>query len=281
MNAVTMKTQSGFQTQAVFGMARTVIELKTRYPKDQLIVLNDGHADFRYEIYPQYKANRKPKSIEDEMRFIAYKAQSKYIKRLFETLGVPSLLCLNLEADDLASFLVTRKADRKVKLITSDRDWLLMVRDGVDWFDLRKNFYITKNDLYAKTGVYTVNQFLVKKALMGDASDNINGVGGFGEKRASNFALNYHGLEDFINKAKHKEKLTSYEKHLFESQEAQSIYARNLKLMDIRERKTIDKDKLVRVDGKFDENAFLDLCEELELKTFIYKIKAIRSLFDE
>lgn len=277
-----MRTEKGFQTQVVWGLITTLLELKERYPDDQIIILNDGHADFRFEIYPEYKGNRKAKSPADEKKFEAYKAQSPYLKRVFASLGIPSLLCLNLEADDLASFLVTKRAGRRVVLITSDRDWLLMLRDGVDWFDIRKDVYITERNLSAKTGVFSVNQFLTKKALMGDSSDNISGVGGFGEKRATDFALKYGDLESFLAKASlGTETLSSFEKKLLNDASMQSIYRRNLKLMDIRERQTLDKSKLVRIDGRYDENAFLDVCEELELRTFFNKIAEIRRKFNE
>lgn len=276
--ATVMKTDEGFQTQAVYGIVITMMRLKEKFKDRQIIVLDDGRADFRYQLYPQYKGNRKPKDAKAQAQMEAYYAQRDYINKILFALGVPKFKAPNYEADDIAGYICTNKKDREVALITSDKDWLLLISDGVEWFDLRKHAYVNKDCFYSATKVFTPEQFLMKKCLMGDRSDNINGVGGIGEMRATTLAMQYSTFENFLASFSKTPKHSTWETKLFESKEAHEIYARNQKLMDLRH-KTIDLNQIQKSVSKFNEDEFFNLCSELQFNSLIAELKKIKELF--
>lgn len=197
------KLYSGpMQTQAVFSFVKTMRELRVSYPDAGIIVLWDGITQWRYDRLPEYKSNRNvdPKlSVEND----AYKNQRPYIMKALESLGVKQMKSAIHEADDLAGILVDRLAKNKahrIMLITGDKDWLQLVRGNVSWKDLRDSErYIHWHNFYEKTGYKTPYAFLEGKALQGDTSDCISGVGGIGEMTAVKLMAEYGSVKEFWN----------------------------------------------------------------------------------
>ncbi|WP_354734599.1 5'-3' exonuclease [Acinetobacter nosocomialis] len=196
-----IKLYSGsMQTQAVFSFIKSMRELRQRYPEAGIIALWDGRAEWRYERAPNYKSTRRsdPKM---ELEHNAYKAQCPYIKRALKALGIKQMTSAIHEADDLAGILVQRLANdpnNRILLITGDRDWLQLVRPNVSWRDLRdESRFIHWSNFYEKTGYKTPVAFLQGKALQGDTSDCIDGVGGIGEVNAVKILAEYGSVYEF------------------------------------------------------------------------------------
>lgn len=123
MHNGTTLTAGTFQTQAIFGFVKAIRELYCNFPDRRLVVLWDGKAQWRYDLYPDYKSNR---GHEDDptaaAHRAAYKAQVPLIQASLERLGVEQKLNYFAEADDLAGYLTPRlAASNPVLLVTGDR----------------------------------------------------------------------------------------------------------------------------------------------------------------
>ncbi|SSI71562.1 5'-3' exonuclease H3TH domain-containing protein [Acinetobacter baumannii] len=196
-----IKLYSGsMQTQAVFSFIKTMRELRQRYPHAGMVVLWDGRAEWRFEREPSYKSNRKcdPRMQQEHD---AYKAQCPFIKRALKALGIKQMTSAIHEADDLAGILVQRFAsdpNNRILLITGDRDWLQLVKPNVSWRDPRdESRFIHWANFYEKTGFKSPVAFLQGKALQGDSSDCISGVGGIGEATAIKILAEYGSVNEF------------------------------------------------------------------------------------
>ena len=253
-------------THAVFGFLTTLRKLilpptSARIP----VVLWDGSASWRKELLPAYKANRKddPKKLKIKEE---YESQGPYIQRSLEYLGIDQIRSPTCEADDLAGayarFLVHKGFD--VELITGDQDWLQLVNPKVVWYDPIRDRRVDIMNFEDFTGCANVNQFIQVKALMGDTSDNIKGVGGIGEKRAKELIQKYGGVAQFMTRA-HEDGTAGLPKYLrdfVEQDEKREAFRRNVKLMHLDGKHPSIKDKFI-VYGKFNREAFTDLCNEL------------------
>lgn len=168
---------------------RTVASLAKSYNAGQVIITADGgSSSYRRNILPEYKANRKEKyenqteaekqEFEDFMT--DYERTLEYISQHW-----PLLRFDKVEADDIAAYIVSQlKTDNKIWLISSDRDWDLLVDDNVSRFS-----YVTRKEITADNWGehYAVprGNYIDYKCLCGDAGDNVPGIPGVGPKRAA------------------------------------------------------------------------------------------------
>ena len=163
---------------------------------DYLTVAFDVHAPtFRHKMYAEYKGTRKP--MADELR-----QQVPVIKEVLQAMGVKTIECAGLEADDLIGTLSKRceRKDMKVVVISGDRDLLQLATEHVKIrIPKTKQGRTEIEDYYAKDVFeryqVTPEEFIDLKALMGDTADNIPGVPGIGEKTATKIITQYHSIE--------------------------------------------------------------------------------------
>lgn len=191
----------GMETQAAFGILRTMRDLRIAYPKFTLLTLWDGRAQWRYDLYPEYKGNRHSSPEKIAMKE-AYAKQKPYIEQLLRHLGIRQLTAYTHEADDMAGHFVRMlSADprHRVGVITGDQDWLQFVRKNVFWRDMRDDSRIvTAKNFYDFTGCKTPLEFLERKCLTGDSSDTISGVGGMGkDKGAPELIAKFGSVREF------------------------------------------------------------------------------------
>jgi 5'-3' exonuclease len=170
-------------TQAIFGAIKAVRNYQIRYPQSALVCLWDG-LSWRKAVSKTYKANRR-----DDPKKVAvaddYVAQAKMIRKALRLLGISQAFARNLEADDLAAYFVRRSDQRRVRLITGDRDWLQLVTLNVTWEDHRDDSrFCDHRSFHRFTGYQSPQRFAQGKALQGDASDNLKGVGRLGDVKA-------------------------------------------------------------------------------------------------
>lgn len=287
------------ETQAVFGVLRTLRAILVRYPGTMPVVLWDG-ASWRKQVAEEYKANRSDKP-EKVLARVRYKAQVPYIRRALEHLGVPQIIARNLEADDLAAILTEKTVaiGETVVLITGDEDWVQLVGPNVCWEDHRvENKTVDHWSFKEFTGVDTPMQFVQLKALQGDDSDNLKGVGGIGEDRA-HYLINVWGsVENFLADAdprstfkaaveggriSHREPIGKDGKakkplsstipksmlDFHQSEEAQAKFNRNVDLMFLSKDKFPAAKQLVVNKGKLDPVAFKQVCMELGFASLV------------
>jgi DNA polymerase-1 len=191
-----LSTKDGTPTGGVYGFATLSLEVIKRLKPDFVAVAWDKpktNIRKRLEIYPQYKAGRKPAPAD-------FYAQVPILHELLDSLGWPLYELDDYEADDIMAGLA-KKADSKgieTILITSDLDALQCISEHTKVYALKKGLsnieQFHPESFTAKYGL-SPNQFLDLKALQGDSSDNIPGVPGVGAKTASALLQKYITLD--------------------------------------------------------------------------------------
>lgn len=272
-NAASKLTTNGMETQAVFGVIKTMRALRMKYPQHTPMVLWDGKAEWRFKLHPEYKSNRKSDPKKAASRE-SYGKQKPYIQKALAALGVRQLTSIHQEADDLGGYFVKKlSADpaNDIVLVTGDKDWLQLVRSNVSWVDLRDDSKrINANNFYEKTGCLSPFAFLETKILTGDNSDVISGVGGIGEKGAPEFIAEFGSVRNFWQLCDSGAFVPKYVKHKnLASPEGRAVYKRNFQLMQLL-RVDPPKKEEVKLDlGKFNKEAFASVCEELSFVSIL------------
>lgn len=210
-----LTTKGGMYTNAIYGFMNILLKLEQSEKPDEIAIAFDLKAPtFRHEMFNGYKAKRK--GMPEELA-----AQMPVLKELLELLGYCQVSREGYEADDILGTLARAAKARgeECLLATGDRDSLQLVAPGVTvlltttQFGKGETAVMDEAAIMEKYGV-TPKQLIETKALMGDASDNIPGVPGIGEKSA--FALIqkfgsvagvYQNIDDPSIKAGQRQKL--------------------------------------------------------------------------
>jgi DNA polymerase-1 len=191
-----LSTKDGTPTGGVYGFAVMALEIIKRLKPTYVCVAWDKSGTnirARLALYPQYKAGRKPTPPD-------FKAQVPILHELLEALGWPLYELDDYEADDLMGVFAKQAGKKGIEsyLITSDLDILQLINSHTHIYTLKKG--LTNIDLFNEasfTEKYGVeaHQWVDVKALKGDASDNIPGVAGVGEKTALELIKQYKTLD--------------------------------------------------------------------------------------
>ena len=178
--------------------------LKRSYKAGKVIVACDkGKSAFRREIFPAYKENRtemvESQSEKERLVFEAFfKEYTSAIDILKEIDDYPILQYSGVEADDIAAYIVRKyKKTHNIWLISSDKDWDLLIDDNVSRFSYVTRKEITKNN-WREHYEYPIDNHISIKCLTGDSGDNIPGVDGIGPKRATALVKTYGDAYDII-----------------------------------------------------------------------------------
>lgn len=183
----------GQNVSSINGFMRTYFSLINTYPAEYVaIALDSSRKTFRNEIYKEYKENRE--SMPDDLR-----SQIPILYNLIDALGISRIVLDNYEADDIVGTIAERNKKENIKTIiySPDKDILQLVDDDVKVVASNKDNELMEYDAQAvkeKRGVYP-NQIIDLLSLMGDASDNIPGVKGVGEKTALKLLDEYKSLD--------------------------------------------------------------------------------------
>lgn len=196
--AVGLTNSNGLPTSAIFGSAKFLFKLITEERPDYLVFATDMKTKtFRHDLYPDYKANRS--EMPEELA-----VQLPYVFELFETIGCPTLKSAGVEADDIIGSVVRKFQSDQLHcyIVSGDKDFMQLVNDSVF-------LYVPKKG--GKNQIVTIKEVLERfqsppdrvidvLALMGDASDNVPGVAGIGEKGACNLVKIYGSLDEIYKK---------------------------------------------------------------------------------
>lgn len=192
-----LSTKDGTPTGGVFGFATMALEIIKKLNPDYVCVAWDKpktNIRSRLAIYPQYKAGRKPAPPD-------FYEQIPILHDLLDALGWPLYEADDYEADDLMGAFAKQAGEKDIEsfLVTSDLDVLQLVNSHTHIYTLKKGFsqieLFNVDSFKAKYGVEP-DQWIDVKALKGDSSDNIPGVGGVGEKTAIDLIKQYGNLEE-------------------------------------------------------------------------------------
>ncbi|RDI95047.1 DNA polymerase I [Meiothermus sp. QL-1] len=183
-----LTTSRGEPTQAIYGFLRSLLKL-LREDGDCVVVVFDAPAKtFRHEAYQGYKAGRAP-TPED------FPLQLERIKELVDLLGLRRFELGGYEADDVIGTLARRaeEAGYPVRILTGDRDSFQLLSPRVSVV-LPEGRVMTPEAVVERYGV-GVDQWVDFRALVGDASDNLPGARGIGEKTAARLLSAWGSLE--------------------------------------------------------------------------------------
>lgn len=261
----------GTPTGGVYGFAAMLLEILEKLKPDYVAVAWDKaktNIRKRREIYPEYKAGRKPAPDD-------FYAQIPYLMELLDGFHIPLYECDDYEADDimgaLAKEATEEMADLQVDLVSGDLDMLQIVGARIDMYRLRKGFSdVEKFNVEAVERKYGLKkeQFLDLKALKGDSSDNIPGVPGIGEKGAIKLLQEWETLDNLYDHVdeiggKLGEKLRDGKKSAFMSRELAQI------MFDA----PVDFSPEDTDVEKMDDSKILEALKKLEFRSLIRKFE--------
>lgn len=219
-----LTSPAGIPVNAVYGFLSMITKLLKEEKPEYLVFCYDRkEASFRKELYEDYKANR-TEMPEDLAK------QIPYIRQMADHLGIPSFEVVGYEADDIIGTLVKagRRHNMEVVIVSGDKDFGQLIEDHVYLYDTMKNIRYDAKGVQDKWGVRP-DQFIDYLAIVGDASDNVPGVKGIGEKGAVKLLEQFKSLEDIyenIEKVESKslrEKLIASKENAFLSKKLVTI----------------------------------------------------------
>lgn len=191
-------TSKGVNTSALYGFTQTLLEIiKNQKPTHLAVAFDTDAPTQRHKDFPEYKSQREAMP-EDLSRALPH------VRRMIEAFNIAVIACDGYEADDLIGTLVRRAQSECFEsyMVTSDKDFGQLVSertflykpsrmgDGVEILGLP--------EILAKWGIQKPEQVIDILALWGDASDNIPGVPGIGEKTASKLISQYGSVENLL-----------------------------------------------------------------------------------
>lgn len=191
-----LSTSSGLPTNAVFGFANMLLKvIKDKSPDLLAIAFDPKGPTRRHSEYQEYKAHRPPMPKD-------LVPQVPYIHKLVEAFRIPVFIRDGQEADDVIATLVHQaKADGlDITIVSGDKDMLQLVGPGVTMYDTLKEKIYEPQDVIERFGV-PPDRVIEIMGLMGDASDNIPGVPGIGEKTAQALIKQYGTIEELLSRA--------------------------------------------------------------------------------
>ena len=216
---------------------RTVNSLKKSYKASHVIIAGDqGSSSYRKALSPEYKQNRKDKFAEqtdaERAAFeLFFEDFTKTLEHIAANTDYPVLRFPGVEADDIAAYIVSKKSKLPfddIWLMSSDRDWDLLVTEGVSRFSYvtRKEVTINNwNDHYD----FSPEDYISIKCLMGDSGDNVLGVPGIGPKRAVALVSEYGSCYDIAANIP----IAGKYKYIQELNKCKDLLLLNYQLMDL------------------------------------------------
>ena len=266
-NGNLMKNSKGMPTNGLFGFINMINKiLNEEKPEYVMVAFDKGH-NFRKDLYENYKDGRS--ATPDDL-----KVQFPVAKEICTLMGLKYIEIDNYEADDIIGTfarMADEDKDYNATIVSSDKDLLQLISDEVDVKLLKsKDYVIMNNDTFFETYGIKPIRMIDLKALMGDASDNIPGVKGIGEKTALSLLQKYEtldGVYEHIDEisCKTKEKLINDKENAYFSYKLATIY------------KTIDFDYTfdsIKYNGP-DTQKLIDKYKELEFNSFLKNIPSV------
>jgi DNA polymerase-1 len=260
------QTKSGEATAGVYGFASVLLRILEQERPDYLAVAFDTGRTFRDDIFKDYKGTRE--KMPDDLR-----AQMNRVRQLVDTFNIPRLEVEGYEADDVLGSVATSAARRGlgVKIITGDRDLLQLVTDRIvvnlagGKLSEAKDYF--PDDVVSLLGVRP-DQVVDYKALVGDTSDNIPGVGGIGPKTALSLLQSYPTLIEIYQ---HLEEVKPKVRSLLENDRDNAFLSYKLAAIVIDLPVTLDMEKAQT--ANFDPQPVEELFRELEFRSLLPRLK--------
>ena len=256
----------GFNTSAILGFVNTLEEvLKKENPSHIGVAFDPSGPTFRHEAFEQYKAQREetPEAI---------RLSVPIIKDIIHAYRIPILEVAGYEADDVIGTLATEAGRQGITtyMMTPDKDYGQLVTDNVFMYRPKHTggFEVMGiEEVKAKFDIQSPAQVIDMLGLMGDASDNIPGCPGVGEKTAQKLIAEFGNIENLLE---HTDQLKGALKTKVETNKELITFSKFLATIKIDVPIQLEMDKLVREQA--DEDSLRQIFEELEFRTLIDRV---------
>ncbi len=261
----------GENTSAIFGFAVTLEDLiKKINPTHVGVAFDPAGGTFRHEAYEQYKAQR-PETPEDIRKAVPV------IKQLLQAMNIPVLEVPGFEADDVIGTLSRQgeQAGFEVYMATPDKDYGQLVSDHVFMYRPRHTGgfeLMGPQEVCDKYGLNNKDQVIDLLGLMGDASDNIPGCKGVGEKTAVALLQQFGSIENMLA---HTDQIKGALRQKVESQVEEIRFSRFLATIRTDVPITLDEALLTKKEPNIE--ALTALYRELEFNTLLKKLQPVAS----
>jgi len=256
----------GENTSAIFGFVVTLDDLIKKISPTHIAVAFDPHGPtFRHEAYPPYKAQRE-ETPEDIRRAVPV------IKQLLDAMRIVRLECAGFEADDVIG-TVAQQAEQQgfeVLMATPDKDYGQLVTDRVNMYRPRHTGGFEQmgpKEVCEKYGLSNQRQVIDLLALMGDASDNVPGCKGVGEKTAVSLLQQFGSIDNMLA---HTDQIKGALRTKVETQREQIEFSRYL--VTIRTDAPVTFNPAELIVRQPDKQQLADLYRELEFNSMLRKI---------
>ncbi len=268
-----LRTAQGENTSAAWGVVNFLLRLREKYKPDYVAWVNDAGNSFREELYPDYKSTRE--KLDEELQADFDRAITR-IDALLDALGVPLVAIPGYEADDVIGTLASQAAERGLEavIVSGDKDFYQLIGPGIALLNPGRGgpaavdeHWVDESNASERLGVppAQVVDFL---AMVGDASDNVPGVKGIGEKGAQKLLAEFGNLETILEKAPGIEQKRT--------REALLTYADNARLsqrlVTIRRDVPITPEVGALTPKPADQQALVKLLTELEFFSLVKKL---------
>lgn len=184
-----LTNDDGFPTGAMFGVINAIKHLQRQYPQAKMIAIFDAKGkNHRHEIYPEYKAHRKPADADLVM-------QIEPLYEIIRAMGFHFMCVPGVEADDVIATLSRCADENKLKTIiaSGDKDLMQLVSDNITQLNMKGDLF-DQSGVVEKMGVRP-DKILDLLALTGDSADNIPGVPSVGPKTAIKWINQFDSIE--------------------------------------------------------------------------------------
>ena len=262
-----LTNSAGLHTNAIYGFTTMLLKLlEEEQPTHILVAFDAGKVTFRHEGYTEYKGGREKTPSELSEQF-------PVLKELIQSFGIAQFELPGYEADDIIGTL-TKLADEKevdAIVVSGDKDMLQLASERVTIALTRKGVSevdrYQPNEIMEKYGLKPL-QIIDLKGLMGDASDNIPGIPGVGEKTALKMLHEFGSVEEVLAnadslKGKMKEKVEAHQEDARMSKKLATIY---------REVALADKVNELAYSG-YDPSVLAAMFRKLEFKSLIERLE--------
>jgi DNA polymerase I len=257
----------GLNTSAVFGFTNTLLEILYQEKPTHIAVVFDTSAPTeRHTDYAEYKAQRQ-EMPEDLRKAIPY------VFQLLEALNIHSIGIDGYEADDVVGTMA-KQAEKKgflTYMMTPDKDYGQLVSDNIFIYKPARMGngaeILGEKEICAKWDIQSVDQLIEILGLMGDASDNIPGIPGVGEKTAIQYVKDFGSIENLLVNT---DKLKGKAKEKVEQGKDLAIISKKLATIIIDVPYTWTEDELTIKD--LDKDKTRELFKELEFRQLAQKL---------
>jgi DNA polymerase-1 len=182
-----LKTSTGILSGGFYGFLRSFLTLKKRFKDSRFIFCFDCGRSWRNDFFTDYKSHG------EDIKPNGFSIQLGHVEEFLTLIGVPVYKEKNLEADDLISVFtskwVSRPGNYSAIIVSSDRDFFQLICEKVMVFDDKSKRFFGPAEVKVHIGV-DCTDFLTYKCIIGDISDKIPGIKGYGPVRARNLCTN-------------------------------------------------------------------------------------------